>query len=239
MLIRKHLSLDDVNLKLEGDTGRFAGYASVFGGVDSNGDTIVKGAFDYTLRTNGKPKMFLEHSWATGASGAGLLPIGKFDVAKEDDHGLYLEGSLTPGMSLSADVRAAMKHGTIDGLSIGGFVKKGDYEETKTGRVIRKWSHLVEVSVVSMPADSAARIEAGSIKSSDMAEAIDEIDSIRTLERFLRDAGGLSKGAATALVARAKVLLAGEGDPAANGSTEAKAMQAIFDRLARIPQLNT
>lgn len=106
--------------------------------------------------TNGKPKMFFNHEWG--------MPIGKYTKATEDDHGLLVEGELTPGLSLSSDVRAAMKHGTLDGLSIGGYVKKGDYDETETGRVIRRWSTLMEVSPVVFPADSAARIDAASVK---------------------------------------------------------------------------
>ena len=231
MLLRKTLALDAVQLKMEGQAGRFAGYASVFGGLDAHGDTIVKGAFASTLRNDGKPKMYLEHSWAAfGASGSGVLPIGRYDVAKEDDHGLYVEGTLTPGMSLSDDVRAAMKHGTIDGLSIAGFVKKGDFDETDNGRVIRRWSKLIEVSVVAMPADGAARIEAGSVKSADVIEAIAEIDTVREFERFLRDAGGLSKGAAAALVARAKAVFGAEGEPGPQG-IEAKEMDALVRRL--------
>jgi HK97 family phage prohead protease len=225
MLLRKTLSLSDVQLKMEGETGRFAGYASVFGGVDSYGDTIIKGAFEYSLRNNGKPKMFFNHEWR--------MPIGLFDVAKEDDHGLFVEGELTPGLSLSADVRAAMKHGTLDGLSIGGFLKKGDYEETEGGRIIRRWSNLAEISPVVFPADSAARIDLGSVKGADLAEAIAEIDSIRELERFLRDAGSFSKGAATALVARARALLVGEGEPAAI-SPEARAIAQLRARLEQL-----
>ena len=48
-LLRKTLSLSDVSLKLSGDTGTFEGYASVFGGVDTYGDTIIKGAFESIL----------------------------------------------------------------------------------------------------------------------------------------------------------------------------------------------
>jgi len=222
MLLRKTLLLNDVQLKLEGDVGRFSGYASVFGGVDSYGDTIIKGAFESTLRNNGKPKMFFNHEWT--------MPIGKYLVAKEDDHGLFVEGELTPGLSISADVRAAMKHETLDGLSIGGFIKKGDYEDTDTGRVIRKWSLLREISPVAFPADLSARIDPGSVKSGELGEAISEIESIRDLERFLRDAGSFSKGAASALVARVKVVLGVEGEPAAQ-SAEAKAMAALHSRL--------
>jgi HK97 family phage prohead protease len=225
MLVRKTLNLVDVDLKLDGDAGRFSGYASTFGGTDAYGDTIVKGAFDLTLRKHGKPRMFYNHDWN--------MPIGKYLVAKEDDHGLHVEGEFTPGMSLSGEVRAAMKHGTIDGLSIGGYIKKGDYDETETGRVIRKWSNLVEVSPVVFPADAAARVDLGAVKGADFDAALAEVETIRDFERFLRDAGDFSKGAALALVARAKVIFAGR-EP--DETAEAKAMRELCDRMAQTAQ---
>lgn len=225
MLLRKTLKLSDVNLKMEGDTGKFSGYASVFGGVDTYGDTIIKGAFESTLRAHGKPKMFFDHEWR--------MPIGKYIVAKEDDHGLFVEGELTPGLALSTDVRAAMLHGTLDGLSVGGYVKAGDYEETENGRIIRKWSKLMEVSPTVFPADSSARIDTSTVKGGDFAEVIEGIESIRDLECFLRDAGGLSKGASVALVARVKKVLNVVGDPDA-GTAEMKAAAELNARIARL-----
>lgn len=219
MLLRKTLSLSDVSLKMEGDAGSFSGYASVFGGVDSYGDTIIKGAFESTLRLRGMPKMFFDHEWR--------MPVGKWISAKEDDKGLFVKGELTPGLSLASDVHAALKHGTLDGLSIGGYVKQGDYDTTETGRVIRKWSVLVEVSPVVFPADTAAKIDGESIKSADMLEAIAAIESVRDLECLLRDAAGLSKGASTALVARVKSLFA-QGEP---GRAVDRAMQDLAQRL--------
>lgn len=226
MLVRKTLSLNDVELKLEGENGTFSGYASVFGGVDSYGDTIIKGAFEYSLRNNGKPKMFFNHEWR--------MPIGKYTRVKEDDKGLFVEGELTPGMAMAEDVRAAMKHGTLDGLSIGGYLKKGDYEETDGGRIIRRWSSLMEISPVAFPADSAARVDLSSVKSEDLDAVIGEIETIRDFERFLRDAGGLSKGASAALVARAKVVFA-EGEPGTD--PDAKAMAELAARVQRIAQM--
>ena len=209
MLLHKTLSLSNCELKLDGDAGTFAGYASVFGGVDSYGDTILKGAFESSLRSNGKPKMFFNHDWN--------MPIGKWTKAKEDDKGLFVEGELTPGLSLSEDVRAALKHGTLDGLSIGGYLKKGDYEETEGGRIIRKWSSLMEVSPVVFPADGAARIDLSSVKSED----IDGLTSIKEFERLLREVGGLSQSTAKHLVAKARELLSHrEGDERDRASSE-------------------
>lgn len=223
MLVRKTINIADAELKVDGDTGRFAGYASVFGGVDAYGDTIIKGAFESTLRNNGKPKMFYNHDWN--------IPIGKYPVAKEDDKGLFVEGEFTPGMNLSAEVRAAMKHGTLDALSIGGYIKKGDYDETETGRVIRRWSNLVEVSPVVFPADSAARIDAGSVKVMDLDEALADVDTIRDFERLLRDAGGFSRAMAAKLIARAKVIFP---ERELGETPDAKAMREVTERLAAL-----
>lgn len=221
-MLKKTLNLEQVQIKLDGEVGRFAGYASVFGGVDSYGDTIVRGAYSSTLRTNGKPKMFFNHNMYT-------LPIGKWVKAAEDDHGLYVEGELTIGNSMAEDVYASIKHGTVDGLSIGYYLKKGDYEETATGRIIKKVHSLVEVSVVAFPADGAARVDGTSVKADDlMVEAVNELETIRDFERFLRDAGGLSKGLTVALVSRAKAIFA-QGEPEA--TAEAKAIEDVLNRL--------
>ncbi|MFN8756268.1 MAG: HK97 family phage prohead protease [Pseudomonadota bacterium] len=222
-MLHKTLSLSDAAVKFSDDgAATFSGYASVFGGVDSYGDTIIRGAYDYTLRTHGKPKMFVNHD-SMG------LPIGKWAVVKEDDHGLLVQGEFTPGMARADETRAALKHGTVDGLSIGYLLKKGDYEEMEDGkRMIKRVSRLFEVSVVTFPADEAARVDLGSVKS----DEIEGIETVRDFEYFLRDAGGLSKGLAQALVGRARVLF-GTGEPGLSG-TQAKAaqeVQAILDRM--------
>jgi uncharacterized protein len=221
MLVQKTLNFNDVELKLDGDSWKFSGYASKFGGVDSYGDTILKGAFAETIAKT-MPKMFYQHDWD--------VPVGKWLTAKEDDIGLFVEGELTKGHSRAADVYASMKHGTLDGLSIGGYLKKGDYDESESGRKINKWSSLVEVSAVVFPADGAARIQ--TVKSGELHEAINEIDTIREFERFLRDAGGLSKSAAVALTARAKQILLAEGEP----SLDEKFSKELQERLNRLTE---
>ena len=225
MLLKKSTPLTDVCLKFQGDVGKFSGYASKFGGVDSYGDTILPGAFKHTLETEGLPKMFWDHRWD--------MPIGKYTKAFEDETGLFVEGEFTPGLPMADGVRAAMKHGTLDGLSIGGFGKKGDYEETERGRAIHKWSWLVEVSPVTFPADSSARVDLTSVKSTEvLLPMITAIESPREFESFLRDVGGLSKGAALALMARAKALFGEPGEP--RSEADAKHMAALIDRLNRI-----
>lgn len=224
MLIKKLLKLQDVSLKMTGDSGVFAGYASVWGGVDTYGDTILKGAFAETLRTI-KPKMFYNHEWR--------MPIGKYTLLKEDDHGLYVEGELTPGLALASDVRAAMLHETLDGLSIGGFVKRGDYEETETGRIIRKWTSLMEISPVVFPADFNARIDMDSVKSEDFEQDLAQCQTERDFERLLRDAG-LSRKGALAVASRAKQVFAVRDAP--QGAMDAKTADLVLQRLQSLAQ---
>ena len=124
-----------------------------------------------------------------------------------------------------------MKHGTLDGLSIGGYLRKGDYDETESGRTIHTWSSLMEVSAVVFPADGKARIE--SVKADEMMDLINQIESVREFERFLRDAGSFSKGAGLALTARINCFIAIERE-ADDAQAQMKEIQARIERLANI-----
>lgn len=219
-MFHKTLSLSDCDVKMEGESGRFVGYASTFGRADSYGDTIRKGAYEATLREFGNPKMYVQHDHKS-------LPIGRWIEVKEDGHGLWVKGEFTPGMSRADEAHAALRHGTVDGLSIGYVLKKDDFEEKAGARIIRNVSKLVEISIVSFPADAAARIDLTSVKS----EEIDQLQSIRDFERFLRDAGGLSKGLTEALVSRAKIIFA-QGDPVAD-EVDAKALRELNDVMGK------
>lgn len=211
---KKTLSIDHCEIKLKDDSGHFAGYASTFHRVDLQGDTITKGAYGQTLREFGMPKMLVQHDSKS-------LPIGKWITAKEDDHGLLVEGEFTPGMVRAEETRAALRHGTVDGLSIGYMLQKGDYEETPQGRVIRRVSRLVEISVVTFPADSAARVNPASIKSEEL-EQIEQIETIRDLERFLREVSGFDRMAAKRLASKARELFTQDGDDAREQAAEEK-----------------
>lgn len=189
MLLSKHFTpAKSCEIKMAGDR-TFEGYASVWGSVDSYGDTVAQGAFKKTLEERGLPKMYYGHR-------SDHLPIGKWVNAKEDERGLYVKGELTPGRSFSDEVYAALNHGTVDGLSIG-FYDRGS-EELKDGGRLLKEIELVEVSIVNEPAEKLAHIT--SVKS-----AIAAFETLKDCEMFLRDAG-LSRVEAKAFVSRAAAL---------------------------------
>lgn len=209
MNLHKNITLSQVELKFasEGKANTFSGYASVFGGVDSYNDTIIKGAYSEIIAKIAAgemrpPKMFVNHkSWD--------IPIGKWTRLTEDEKGLFVEGELTPGNPNADIIKAGMAHGTIDGISIGYQI--GDYEivqkENETLRIIKSIKELPEVSIVTYPADDAARVDLTSVKSS-----LDNVKTIRDLEEFLRDACGFSKNLATATASRCKSVFT-QGEP--------------------------
>jgi len=199
-MLKKNISLNEMELKFAA-SGGFSGYASVFGGVDSYNDTIMKGAYtDVIDRIKSDqaimPKMFINHkSWD--------IPVGKYTMIEEDSKGLYMEGEFTKGNPQADIVKAAMQHGTVDGMSIGFMI--GDYEmvekEGSTLRIIKSVKELPEVSIVTYPADDNARIDLTSVKS-----VLDEIKTVRDFEKFLREVAGFSNGLAREVAKSARSL---------------------------------
>ena len=230
MLQKKTLAFDDCQIKAKKSGGaiRFTGYASKFGGVDYYGDTIVRGAFADTLKGRKKmPLMLWQHSMRQ--------PIGKYPIMEEDSAGLFLEGEMTPGHSLASDVAALMEHGAIDGLSIGFEIPPGGATEVepKAGEanpIIRMLTRidLIEVSIVTMPADDAARIDTASVKA-----LIDECGSIADMENLLREAAGFSKSQATGFIARLQRLSRSESGTAPDVTRAASALDETRALLSR------
>jgi hypothetical protein len=135
-------------------------------------------------------------------------------------------------MMQAADAHAALKHGTVDGLSIGYMLKKGDWEDSENGgRIIRKVSRLGEVSIVTFPADGAARIDLDSVK----GEGLDQIHTERDFEYFLRDAGKFSKSLAQAVASRARTIFRRDAEIDAQEIAEAtRDLRERLDRIARL-----
>lgn len=193
----KTLAVDSVEFKFdEARKGFFSGYASKFNGVDSYGDTILPGAYAQTLSNRQRPVLMKWNHFGP--------VIGKWTKSAEDDHGLYVEGELTPGHSVAEDVYASMKHGAVTGLSIGFRIPSGG--SAKEGKLRQlKRIDLIEISVVESPADLGAQI--GNVKS-----FLDEAESLKDIESLLREAAGFTRSDACGLVARIRALAHGERD---------------------------
>jgi HK97 family phage prohead protease len=158
------------------EDGTFSGYGSTFGNVDSNGDTVAKGAFKKTIADakNGNAP------WPAMLSGSGdPNPIGIWTGMDEDEHGLKLKGKLALNTTKGLDTYNLLKmkpRPALNGLSIG-YVAK-DFELHKSGsgpkgaRRTLKSIDLHECSLVTFPADSFARV--ASVKRWLDTEPVDE-----------------------------------------------------------------
>lgn len=158
-------------LKKLDEGGVFEGYASVFGVKDSDGDVIVRGAFKNSLAKmadGGKrPKMLWQHNPS--------IIIGKWTDMFEDERGLYVRGTLFTDIEKGAEAYALMKHGELDGMSVG-FNIDNAYTEDRS-RVIDDLD-LWEISIVTWGANPEALVS--SVKS---------IKTERDFEQFLRESG--------------------------------------------------
>lgn len=177
------LNRHDVPLQIKavGDSGEFSGYGSVFGNQDSYGDIVVKGAFEKSLdswREKGSmPALLWQHDHAE--------PIGVYTSIKEDDHGLQVEGRLLiDDDPLAKRAHAHLKAGSLSGMSIGYTLPNGwDYDSQKDAFMLKEID-LWEVSLVTFPANDAARVQ--NVKNIFDAG---EFPEPKLVERYLRDAG--------------------------------------------------
>jgi uncharacterized protein len=129
------------------DAGKFNGYASVWGGIDSYNDTVERGAFAKTLKEHDCFPMLWSHQT--------LEPIGIIH-GEEDKKGLLVEGDLNMDVAAAREKRALMKQGAIRGLSIGYFAIQKEFDSGGVRHL--KEIALEEISPCVFPADRAARI---------------------------------------------------------------------------------
>lgn len=190
-------------IKAVSEDGLFSGYGSVFGVVDSYQEVVAAGAFKESLDSR-MPALLWQHR-----SGE---PIGVYTTVKEDNIGLYLEGKLALKTARGAEAYELLKMGAISGLSIGFVTREDSYDRVTGVRTLKKVD-LWEVSLVTFPANDSARV--ANVKS------IESIKSLSEAEAYLREAGGLSKGEAVAMLARIKSL---QGRSESDGLGELKAL---------------
>lgn len=167
-------------VKFQAETGQFEGYASVFDVVDSARDRMAPGAFKKSLqdaaRLGRQPPLLWQHDAAQ--------PIGAWREIFEDSHGLFVRGDLfVADIPRAKEAYKLMQEKVVNGLSIGYRVKQSQ-RDPKTGIRLLTEVELLEISMVTFPANDSARIVR--VKS---ALAAGSLPSEREFEAFLRDAG--------------------------------------------------
>lgn len=218
-MFRKHgaLKVRDFDLCVKADEitddGRFAGYGSVFGVVDSYGEVVAPKAFKKSLAELKAKKRVVPVLWQHRSA----EPIGIYDTLSEDDTGLRVEGRLLiDAVGQAKEAHALLKAGAVTGLSIGYWVRKSSYDE-KTGIRTLLELDLVEVSLVTFPANDDARVDAVKFKL-----AHGELPTLPEFERLLREAGfSKTKAAVVAAHGLNHLLRSESGSDQANASVKA------------------
>lgn len=221
-------------LKFAADEGAqamsFTGYGAVFGNVDSYGDVIEAGAFskflaDVKSGNQPWPAMLSQHGgWQMSAED--MTPIGVWTDFAEDGHGLKVTGQLadTPrGLEMYKLMKMSPRP-AIDGMSIGYIAKEWE-PRSKPEDPKRKLKRidLIEVSIVTRPANGKARVE--SVKN-DWTE--------RDFERLLTRDAGLSRSDALVVINQGFKSLIAMRD--AGSSELAELAQALKAREQHIPR---
>ncbi len=139
-------------------TRRIAGYAGLFGVADLGGDIIQPGAFTKTLAMQSPHdiKILYQHD--------ATRPIGRWQIVRETERGLWVEGHLTEHVQLADEAFALVKDGVLDGLSIGFRAVRA---QAGKGRIKRRLIEiqLVEISLVTFPMQPGARLQAPAVSS--------------------------------------------------------------------------
>lgn len=203
---------------------KVSGYATIFGNKNCYGFQINKGAYKKLLSEGVKPKMFFNHR-------SFEVPIGKWNVLSEDDIGLKVEGVLTKGVSLAEDIYNAVKAGTVDGLSVAIGWRFDDEEELSDGTIqLNNISSLDEISIVTYPGDSKARVTQV-LSADELDEKIEAIETVRDLENFFHEGFQLSKRQSGWLLSKAKACLAAEKSRD-DSQKASKELAAMFARIS-------
>lgn len=169
----------ELELKQISEDGRFSGYASVFGNVDSDGDIISEGAFTESLnRIKDRPNA-LPILWQHSPSEV----LGTYDSLKEDERGLYVEGQLVLEVGKAKEAYHLLKAKAINALSIGFQVQEFSVDKEIGTFTITK-ADLWEISLVTFPANNEARID--QVKNF-LGNGM--LPDERTFEKSLRDVG--------------------------------------------------
>lgn len=143
----KSFKLDDSGI------GTFTCYGSKFDVVDLANEVVVRGAFIDSLQRHQElgtmPIMLWNHDTDE--------IIGKWVEAEEDEVGLKLKGKFNLNTDEGKRRYEELKHGDLNGFSIGYWFDPADTETIDDITYLKK-VHLQEVSLVPFPCNEEAQV---------------------------------------------------------------------------------
>lgn len=184
-LERKSFKLEIKATSMEGNIGKFDGYAAIFGKLDFNNDIILPGAFKRSLDLQGdKRPLYFEHI-PQQLLGAGFV--------QEDENGLKINGEINLDTQIGREQFSNMQKGYLETMSIGYMTVLADFiGSTRYLKEIALW----ETTLTTLPAMPDARIEAKSVVPyQDLAIAPEDTEwqPVGAASRVVKWAGGADK----------------------------------------------
>lgn len=197
--------------------GIVEGMASCFGGIDCYGDTVAPGAFADSLAAHTARGTVPAMLWSHATD----RPVGRWEHLAEDSRGLFVRGRVNLRTAAGADAFEHLRAGDLNGLSIGYRVPRGG-EEMRAGVRVLKAIDLHEISLVTLPADGAARVTAVKVAGERPATVREFEAALRGLGFSRREAGQIAAKGFSAIAER-------PGEPS---SDELRAVKAALLSLA-------
>lgn len=131
---------------------QFEGYLSTYGNVDRDGDVMVKGCFDASL----KQKSIVPLLWNHNQNSV----IGKLELSS-NEKGLAAKGYLNLKDEKAQNILDLLKMGALDSMSVGFIVH--DHQPVQKDRPFGGWNitkaEVYEGSIVTVPANDQAVIQ--------------------------------------------------------------------------------
>lgn len=150
--------------------GRIEGHASLFDVADESGDEVAPGAFISSLRREApRVKLLWQHDPAQ--------PIGVWEDLHEDGQGLFCRGRILSDIRVGAEALALLAAGAIDGLSIGFRTVRAARLPDGRRRLLE--IELWEISLVTFPMLSEARVETGMAEAQDLRSLSEALEVAR------------------------------------------------------------
>lgn len=125
------------------------GLLSAYDFLDSEGDVVMKGAFDH-IPDGTRVPVFYAHDYSQVPVGVALL--------SKNLAGLRSSITLTKGIQLADELALALEARTIEALSMGAWVHANDIKHTKRGRELHK-IHVREATLTPWGANPGALID--------------------------------------------------------------------------------
>lgn len=164
--------------------------------VDQGNDIVETQAMVKSFQEHGFPRFLHQHDGFKG------MPLGKMiDYKVLDDGQIWVKNEVIKGITFNDDIIRKAKHGEYGGLSIG--YKTIDSEYNGKIRIIKELK-VRDSSLVIFPMNEEAILL--NVKS------IEGLESLKDIEKNLREEGGYSQKATEAIISKIKSFSLGEQD---------------------------